>query len=103
MAMITEKQYRILQLIDQDTTWAGSERPGFELTGYFIPKYYHWSSELKDYVNISGPGDAAIIRSLFKAGLARSYAKEIHPYAAVITENGMVALEEYRQQHVYTR
>lgn len=80
---LSRRGRELLALVNERSTWEGDERPGRVLTSYFIPRPIASDP--------SGPGDAAAFRGL----VARGYIKRrgAAPYAYVITEDGILALE----------
>jgi hypothetical protein len=97
---LSASAYELLTLIDEATKWEGDQRPGAKILRYWVPKATsEYSLTLKKTVYISGPGDASIIRSLRRHGLVKQ--EPLVDYACSITEEGILALEEYREKHVY--
>lgn len=76
------------------------EKTGHDASGnclyYFVPSAYPVHCEMfpAESIDISGSGDAKIIKSLIERGLAKK--RRVAAYAAEITEDGILAYEELR-------
>ena len=98
---LTERQYEILTLIDEATHWAGSERPGTQLRLYFIPRRREtWCSTLRKTVWLEPQTLELTFRAFERKRLIARITKADR-FGAAITEQGMIALEEYREKNVY--
>jgi len=101
---LSQRAYEILTVIDDHTKWEGDTRPGSSLSRYWYPPLdtcNNWSETLGRNVYISGSGDCAILRSFARKGLTKSIPNMIREYACHITEDGMIALERFREESVY--
>lgn len=101
MKLLSTSAYELLSLIDEHTKWAGDTRPGNTLTVYWVPRagpQYVKALGGKG-IRVGGAGDAAIIRKLVRLGLVTP--QPVTKYACAITEEGMLALEHYRERCVY--
>lgn len=97
---ITYKQYRLLALIDESTTWEGDTRPGVNLTCYWVPRVRpQYAKCLLEPVSVSGSGDANMIKGFERKGLITF--QPVTKYACAITEQGILELERYREAYIY--
>jgi hypothetical protein len=97
---LNARQYEVLTLVDEHSEWHGTDRPGAELTGYFVPRKRAYSKLLKKEILLSGGGDANTFNFFIRNGLVTSI-PTLNPYACYITEKGMQSLEQYREANVY--
>lgn len=90
--MLTEKQHELLTLIADrcDKTLEG-------LRIYWEPaEREDWSDSLKKTVYVFGGGSTSMLRAFLRRGYTKK--RGTTKYACEITEDGRLALEEYREK-----
>lgn len=94
MKKVSDRALVVLMAIRERTGEDGS----FWLPTMNLP-YGDWVDELNYWVNVSGGGDAAILRSLEKAGLIERPrdGSATWKYAFRITEDGILTIEKARE------
>jgi len=96
MKSLSHKAYPLLSLIADYT----KHDDNGNLTSYWVPQATaQWSPTLKRTVYVSGAGDAAAINGFVRNGWV--VPQRVAKYACALTEDGLIALENYREKYVY--
>ena len=94
------RSYELLALIDENTAWEGDIRPGDKLIRYWVPRGFpQYLFCHKRMILVGGPGDASAIKALIKKRLVDP--QPVADYSCSITEEGICALEDYREKYLY--
>ena len=96
MKRLTSEQHELLSLIKERTDRDDSGN----LKSFFYPHKDQWCDALKKTIAVDGAGCASMIKSFIRNGLVVKPNNETRgawSYCAAITEDGILAIEEYRE------
>lgn len=94
MRKLSNRQIVLLILINDYSLWKGDERPGKEIAAYWVPnRKPQWSATLKQFIDVSGAGDANALLALERKNLIKRVTRySDKAYTFIITEDGIATV-----------